>query len=29
MIERFDDSGVCDLMAKGVFIKDFGQLCSS
>ena len=25
MLERFDDGGVSDLMAKGVFIMDFGN----
>ena len=29
MLERFDDGGVSDLMAKGGIYNGFGQLCSS
>ena len=29
MLERFDDGGASDLMAKGGIYNEFGQLCSS
>ena len=29
MLERFDDDGVSELMAKGGIYNGFGQLCNS
>jgi hypothetical protein len=29
MLERFDDGGVSNIMAKGGIYNGFGQLCSS